>query len=409
MKASRIIILSSIAVLCLIILLPPALHGYIYPNIGDDSGMHLQYIQSLQQGEDTSQFYYYFGQALIGYPIVWINQLTQIPVTDLFSWFNYLVLILVGLANYLLVSKLADWKAGIVAMFLMVFGVHTILNLFQSGTIFDLITVGVIVPLLLYCVICKRWMLIVAGILVVLAVIVHSTGISLISGLGRGGIILEPSPSLGEFLSVMLGYVPALIGVACIVYLIVKRKELKIDTNHKIVFISIGLMMVGLIVLASTSFTIAPFRFAVDLSVIVGMLIAILIGMSIKIDKSQLFTVCISGLVIVSSIPIIYSYSQYNSAIKLVDKQAIEYINGLDGDYYSCSPEVAPWIYGRYLNKEYKQGEYPYIKRSEPMSPRTQTDNLYYWVKDWKIEFNPPLDKAVRFSDGEVIIDVVIR
>ncbi len=47
-------------------------------------------------------------------------------------------------------------------------------------------------------------------------------------------------------------------------------------------------------------------------------------------------------------------------------------MNSLPGNYYSCSPEVAPWIYGRFLNKEHKDGARPYIARSQPMTDDTK-------------------------------------
>jgi len=88
-----------------------------------------------------------------------------------------------------------------------------------------------------------------------------------------------------------------------------------------------------------------------------------------------------------------------------VDKQVIEYVNTLPGKYFSTSPEVAPWVYAIYLNKEYRKGVLPYISRSEIMTYKANPAVSYYW---WYGD--PPttsLDKAVKFESGGIIVKVV--
>jgi hypothetical protein len=125
---------------------------------------------------------------------------------------------------------------------------------------------------------------------------------------------------------------------------------------------------------------------------------------SINVGDRAISLVC--ALVVVCSVPMVDVYFDYNSAVKPIDLKAIEYINSLDGEYFSCSPEVAPWIYGRYLNKTYKEGEFPYIDRNIPMTSKTNKNTKYYWFADKK-EPKYPMQDAVKFAQGGIIINVI--
>jgi len=118
-------------------------------------------------------------------------------------------------------------------------------------------------------------------------------------------------------------------------------------------------------------------------------------------------TIWIVALIVVClSIPVINSYSHYNSAVKSVDLEAIEYINSLNGDYFSCSSEIQPYIYQAFLNKTYSDGSLPYIKRSKPMTSQTIPDSVDYWWGNRTIpEYS--LDKAKIFKKDEITIWVV--
>ena len=101
----------------------------------------------------------------------------------------------------------------------------------------------------------------------------------------------------------------------------------------------------------------------------------------------------------------------YHSAITQADKDAIAYVNTLSGDYYSCSPEISPWIYNQFLNKTYKEGALPYIQRNEPMSGGTIPDSPYYWYNEYYYKIPEPmilqdLPNVKEFTDGQIIIEV---
>ena len=90
--------------------------------------------------------------------------------------------------------------------------------------------------------------------------------------------------------------------------------------------------------------------------------------------------VVLAGLLLVS-IPNLQAWFGNNSALKDADKQAIEWLNQQEGSHYTATAEVAPWIYGRFLDKEYVESVEEadwVIARSEPMTPRCDEENVFY-------------------------------
>lgn len=67
--------------------------------------------------------------------------------------------------------------------------------------------------------------------------------------------------------------------------------------------------------------------------------------------------------------------------MKEADREAIEWLNDRGDSTWACTTEVAPWIYDRFLSKEYvetvEEADYV-IWRSEPMTPRCDPENPFY-------------------------------
>ncbi len=152
--------------------------------------------------------------------------------------------------------------------------------------------------------------------------------------------------------------------------------------------------------------TIWSTRIALDLAIILPLAIACILGVTIRKVKREVIWAALFAIVIAGSIPQLANYFSYNSAVLPIDKEVIEYVNALPGDYYSASPEVSHWIYSRFLNKQYKDGEFPYIARSQPMSPRSTPGSLGYWG-DFNLITDYPLDDAKKFKEGWLEIYVV--
>ena len=118
----------------LIIILPPIIHGYVYPNQGDDSAYHLAYFEKLQNGEEATMVYP--ARLITGYAIVGISNFTGLSIDTVFLWFNYLTLVAIGFSVFIFISYLSDWRGGLLAIPLVIFTGMAVLFQFNAGAIF---------------------------------------------------------------------------------------------------------------------------------------------------------------------------------------------------------------------------------------------------------------------------------
>jgi hypothetical protein len=103
------------------------------------------------------------------------------------------------------------------------------------------------------------------------------------------------------------------------------------------------------------------------------------------------------------------TWFSYTSAIKPVDKEAIVYVNSLDGRQFCGNEYLASWVYERYLNKKFEAGSDIYIWRSSPMTMRTNPQTEWFNNNkngDVSLPIITSLDDYKRFSgDG---IDIIV-
>jgi hypothetical protein len=394
-----------LVIFTLIIFLPSIIHGYVYPNNSDDTALHLRLFEAIQQSGDGGTINYW-GQNIVGYPLVWFSNLTHISVSLLFMWFNFIVLWLVGMMTFLLL-KTIDWKAGLIGMFLVTFCTTSTLNLFSTGAIYDLATVGIIAPFFLYCTVKfvdnKKWWWVVSALFVlVFSFAFHSMVIRYIFG----ATVVENPPMVSEFFLNLLGGM-TIFGILAVFILIYKYRKIKLDSKNIALLIGFAVLIIALSICAFTSLTSYPYRFAIDLAIILSMFIAFLFGLILKNLKSKLILILVAVIVLAGSYSAANTYFHNNSAVKDADKQAIEYLNTLDGEYFSSSPTVAPWIYERYTYKTYKDGELPYISRNEPMTYKTTEGSPYFWsMPAYKISPEIKTDNCKIFIENELVIIV---
>ncbi len=354
------IILAVLVLYTLVVFLPPIIHGYVYPNNGDDTAFHLAYFDGIRNGDNSAP--QYLGQNIVGFPLVWISNVFGLSVDTLFLWFNFIMLWLVGISGFALIAKFVDWRAGLLAIPMVMFMTPSTMNLYDTGAVYDLVTIGVILPLLLFSGMqlwsSRKWywaipLLVLSGMVVMM----HTTVIFkvIVAGNPTGEVAI---PTLAEFFGILLGYASVMMFAMALVFLVWWHKNLSVDNKVKALAICFAIMVVAMTVLVFTGAIGWSLRIAIDLAILFPLFVACLLGIIIKIAKTKLvlYTSCL--LVILVSMPIVVSYAQYNSAMKPIDMQAVAYVNSLPGEYYSCSSEVAPWIYDRFLNKEYKDGEY---------------------------------------------------
>lgn len=410
------IVVAVLVAYSLIIFLPPLVHGYVYPNNGDDTAFHLRYFDTIASGNGgVAQ---YLGQKLVGYPLLWLSGLIGATIDSVFLWFNFIALWLVGIIAWFVVSKFVDWKAGLLVIPMVAFMTPSTLNLYDTGAVYDLITVGIVLPLVVYCFIklwiTKKWLwllplLVAVGFLISIHTMVLWEGMML-----RNPNAENIVPTLPEFVGVFLGYTVVLTLLLSIFWLF-QAKGLQIRREAKILVICLSAIVVVMCVLVFTGFMGWSARVALDVAIVLPMLVACLVGMALK-DMKLAYWLVVGVFVLIASFPVASAYVGYNSAVKSLDLEAIKYVNSLEGDYYSCSPEVAPWIYDRFIDKEYKEGALPHIVRSESMTPKTNPDSKYYWwfcntAGYWrreKTEYVQPSGYTyVGFNDVDLVIEII--
>ena len=72
------------------------------------------------------------------------------------------------------------------------------------------------------------------------------------------------------------------------------------------------------------------------------------------------------------------------------------------------SSQVAPWVYERFLEKDYvaKDGDFV-IYRTEPMTYQCRADSVHFWrEKESVVEDFEDLELLRKFEDGEVEVYV---
>jgi hypothetical protein len=392
-----------IGVYSLIIFLPPIIYGYVYPNNGDDTAFHLAYFDKIRAGIESIPNY--FGQKMVGYPLVWISDLTNIKIDTLYLWVNLISLWLVGISNYILVRKYISWYAGLISIPMVMFVVPSTLNLYDNGGLYDLITVGIVLPLVIYSFLnllnTKKWYWLVSLLITsILIIVIHTMAVY-----GSNG--RQPIPTFSQFALIFSGNMVIWMLVGSLI--IAVRYYKSIDKNAKLTIVLVSIPVIILAILDFTGVLGWSIRISIDLAIALALLTSCLLGTVCKIFQDKFVLIGVAVLVIGSSFPLATSYLGYNSAIKPIDKNVIEYVNSLEGKYYSCSPEVAPWVYSRFVSKIYKEGSLPYIERNEPMTNRTSPDALDYWWKHGAMWYPREYKKLSQYQhEKEFIQDNII-
>ena len=140
-----ILITTSLVVYSLIMLVPPLIHGYIYPTMGDDSGVHLEVMKY-----GYLWTFNYYAYVVLGYPLRGIESLIGLSINSMFMWFNFLVLVGVGLTFYFVLSRLVNRKAGLFALIIPIFLSRGVLIQYDFGMVFNIINFSIILPWLIY-------------------------------------------------------------------------------------------------------------------------------------------------------------------------------------------------------------------------------------------------------------------
>lgn len=130
------------------VIAPPLIYHYIYPNLGSDSATHLITMLSIQNGNNINQLY--LGHWLLSYFLKIGSGIFHISQLNLWMWFNCLILIPIGLVLYLITSKLFGWKIGLISLIVPIFISGGIMEMYYWGVIYDVINLVIFVPILFY-------------------------------------------------------------------------------------------------------------------------------------------------------------------------------------------------------------------------------------------------------------------
>ena len=440
MTKAKILTIIGLLLFCIVVFLPPIIHGYVYPNLGDDTGGTLALFDDMRDEEEGFPTIQYLGYLLVGYPLVVLSSMSGIDIDVLYLWFNYVALAGVGITLYFVVSKLLGRVAGWLALLLVLFGSQSILFQFYYGQTFNMINIGIIMPFLIYFIAKylvegKKYQFILGVLFLALYSSFHTSGVYLpaVAGLatliyiitmlirrrkiqkrviilvsvmmvfGVGlfvwlvflptldamsrhnpnplSIILAyigkgmPIPIGSYFLSIVSPTVLILLSLAVVHY----REIFKSVITKQIQIIGL-LLLSAIVVLASvvfTRFSLDPWRQALDMATVFALFIAILTGVLLKHQKTKLIIVAVIlcvGFGLYHSVP---TWFGYNSAVRPADIEATAYIDNYQT--FSASANVQPQIYDRFTTANYVgiNGDV-IIVRSEPMTPRSDPENIWY-------------------------------
>ncbi len=336
MKYTLVAILVALSIL---VVIPPLRYHYIYPTAGDDTASHLIYFQNM----DTKDAMYN-GQYLVG---KFVNVLPLDPKVS-FLWFHFAVMILILWSIGFSIGIAVNYLAGILAV-LLVLGASYLLSLFYWGQIFDLVGIGILLPTALLC----------------LNNITRGVGWKI------GAIFALSFFSLFHANGV---YVLALLPTVITYEMVRSNISGRILENRIVVYIC--LLSIALFIMGKTPIPLDPGRLIMDSTILAMMFIGACLGLFLRGEGRHVAIL----LAIMLCIPVGIEWMQNNSAVKNVDKEAIVYLNSLNGRNYNASLEVSQDIYGLFVNKKFINalGTDYIIDRSIPMTPRSDPDNMYF-------------------------------
>jgi hypothetical protein len=376
-------------ILTVLLILPPIIHGYIYPDSGDDSGVHLNYFRNMDLHPPLTLSYLikmqgnsplYWGEWIVG---KLINLLPfNKPIT--YVYFEYFCIILATWVIGITVTKTVNQFAGIVASILGSFGSIALIDMLWCGIIFDLIGIAIILPLLVfYWYKTKKnpyWLFVLIP-LSCLFIVFHKNG---------------------------LAFIPLMLIIVAHELVVRKYKSKLPDIlkNSYIVPIA-GLIIAYFIGYKLNIISHNSERLLGDALVLLPIVVAGLVG-SIRFLNKKTLRYGVALIVIVFALPNLISWMQYNSAVKQVDKLAIQYLNGLGDKTYALSPESSNDIFSLYTGKEYVnegRADY-YIYRSVPMTNHCDPTFFEYKNKDYitfpdYVDSNKALKRVCMLDCGE--------
>lgn len=141
-----------ILLVSLILILPPIIYQYPYPNFSDDTPCYLRVVEKVAHGDLTdSDTYIFFEQHSLGSYWTYhyryaapatVGLIARILHTNpywTFYVYHYLALVVIAFCVWLFCTKVFNKTAGILSLFLVLLGTPSLLRFFLFGSIFNLV------------------------------------------------------------------------------------------------------------------------------------------------------------------------------------------------------------------------------------------------------------------------------
>lgn len=455
-----------------IILAPPIIYGYIYPNIGDDTAEHLKAFEEMDKGIFPSDVYpgIYSGQLHIGRAVNFISEVTDLDRNALFLWFNFVVLIVVAITTMGFAWRLANKWAGLITPFVLLFVSYSVISLFEHGVIFSVINMYILLPVFVLFLITwiesgKLWQL---GALLVATALVstfHTTSVyilpmTLVSStvliayflkkkktaeLKRTVISILPIIAINvlwfiyspyfrteemirqtansivtaspfstikppTIIDLIMTYIsPTVTMLFCLAMVKIRRGE--IPERTKLALIILGSLSLVLAFGSFTRFTYDPTRIAFDLAGILVLAMCLIIGITIEQLRGKgckLFRVVFASCILLGAMPVLLLWFNYSNAVKPADIMAMDYLNTKSNSTFAGSSYVAEHLYERYI-KQTQAAENPDYYIERNEPMTPRADPKNYWFVEKPM---PNLDNLVHtktFLSGSVTIKIYER
>lgn len=306
MGSKKIAIIFTLVLFGVIIFLSPALHKETYLVINNDTAAHLSMFEAMKNGSTDSL---YLGQTITGYALIWLEKVTGVSLQTSFMWFNFAALFFSGVSVAVMVTFITKNKlAGALSALIIVFGIGSTMHLFYSGTIFNVIEVLIILPVLLVLVYIAvksrkvKWVFVIVPV-AVLAFFFHPS-------LGEG--ILRPLENVQTLenvispittLALFFGISNLAILVICAIGFITRKNKEKIGIELKVTFAILLTLVIGLAVLAFSGVTPFSSRLAINFCLVLGIFLCLFIGITLRNNQTKVVLASVVSLALVGIVP----------------------------------------------------------------------------------------------------------
>lgn len=178
----RLLIIGCFALYAAIIILPALIYHYVYPNNNDDTMGHFSIIVANGLANPFKANFIYAGYIYLEYPMLAISKIFHANFYTVWVWFNIVAMLPIGYILYSIGTKLVNWQTGLIILFLPAVVSNGLMTYQDSGVIYSMILVAVLMPTLIYLFVKywqenKTWQLIVILLLTIITSTFHTSGI----------------------------------------------------------------------------------------------------------------------------------------------------------------------------------------------------------------------------------------